>query len=89
MDITQDLVKKLFDYKDGHLYWKVRKSNSVKIGDKVGSINSDGYVLTNISGIRCKVHRLIWIFHYGDIKNLLMDHIDGNRSNNKIAKRFF
>jgi hypothetical protein len=29
-------------------------------------------------------HRLAWYLHYGSLPNNSIDHIDGNRSNNKI-----
>jgi hypothetical protein len=31
-----------------------------------------------------KVHRLGWYLHYGELPKNQIDHIDGNRSNNKI-----
>lgn len=37
MAITQEQVRKLFDYRDGNLYCKVSNSNRVKIGDRVAS----------------------------------------------------
>jgi hypothetical protein len=30
------------------------------------------------------VHRLIWAFHHGSLNGMDVDHIDGNRDNNKI-----
>ena len=83
MTITQNYLKEIFDYKDGNLLWKIKKSNRVKVGDIVGSKNNEGYIQTNLNGGRYKVHRLIWMWHYGFFPELI-DHIDHNPSNNKI-----
>jgi len=32
-----------------------------------------------------KVHRLIWFIHYGELPNFTIDHINGNRSDNRIV----
>jgi hypothetical protein len=83
MEITQDYLKEIFDYKDGNLIWKVKKSNSLKIGDICGSKNNEGYIQTSLNGKKFKNHRLIWMWHYGVFPELI-DHIDHNPSNNKI-----
>lgn len=84
MEITQTRVKELFDYhSDGYLIWKVRKSNNVKIGSIAGSPNSEGYIQVGIDQILYKAHRLIFLWHFGFISEII-DHIDGNKQNNKI-----
>jgi CO dehydrogenase/acetyl-CoA synthase gamma subunit (corrinoid Fe-S protein) len=84
MEITQARVKELFDYHpDGHLTWKVQKSNNVKVGSFAGSVNSEGYLQVGIDRVLYKVHRLIYLWHYGFVYNLI-DHIDQNKLNNKI-----
>jgi hypothetical protein len=80
--ITQEYLKELFDYKDGNLYWKVKPANRVKIGDKVGTLK-DGYLNTKVLGKYCRVHRLIFLIHYGYIPKFL-DHINNDRSDNRI-----
>ena len=45
--ITQELVKSLFEYIDGDLIRKISGGNTKK-GDKVGSINGDGYLQNQI-----------------------------------------
>lgn len=81
MNIEQ--LKTAFDYKDGNLYWKISTSNVVKIGDKAGYIRKDGYVKITFNKKCYLLHRLIFAFHHGYLPKML-DHIDGNPSNNKI-----
>lgn len=81
--LTSDLLKTLFEYKDGNLYWKVKPSSKVNIGDVVGSKDKDGYITTKINSKAYKVHRIIFLMHH-DYMPVFIDHIDRNRSNNKI-----
>ena len=78
-------LQKLFDYKDGVLYWKIKLNNRSPVGSKAGFIRKDGYRMTRINGNRYLNHRLIWVLFNGDIpKGLSIDHIDGDPTNNNI-----
>ena len=81
--ITQELIKELFDYRDGELYWKVRNSSRTQIGDKAGTLHHTGYLQTRINGKIYKNHRMIFLYHHGYLSEFI-DHIDGCRSNNRI-----
>ena len=94
--ITKDIVDMLLKYEDGKLYWKERfehdgfyskKSctvfNSQFAGKEAGSLDAT-YLKVELFGKKYKVHRLIWLlFNNKDPKNLI-DHIDGNKLNNRI-----
>ena len=84
-ELTQDLVKELFKYKDGFLYWKNinQYCHNRKNGDKVGNIESIGYYVTSINNKKYKLHRLIFLYHHGYLPEFI-DHIDNNKINNKI-----
>ena len=46
----------------------------------------NGYIRVTIDGIPYSAHRLIWESFNGKItKNYVIDHIDGNRKNNRLA----
>jgi hypothetical protein len=82
---SQEELYKFFEYKEGNLYWKIKPRNSAKIGDKVGSLDSKGYVVLKLNNLQYKMHRIIWVYHYDTISsNLQIDHIDGNKTNNMI-----
>jgi hypothetical protein len=79
---NKELLQELFYYKDGVLFRK--KSLSKGKADKpIGWKENNGYWATNVYGVRYRVHRLVWQFHYGDCPAIL-DHIDGNKDNNAI-----
>ena len=83
MALTLSRVHELFDYKDGNLIWKFAKSRRVKTGDIAGYLAHEGYIDIGVDGGIYKAHRLIYFYHNGYFP-LFIDHIDGNRSNNKI-----
>lgn len=83
--ITQEYLHERFTYLDGELYWKVVFSNRLKVGQLAGDIDGTGYRRIMLGKKHYKMHRLIWIMFHGDIpESAYIDHIDQNRSNNKI-----
>jgi len=46
-------------------------------------VSRDGYRKTIVKGISYGVHRLIWKWHHGTEPSLI-DHINGDRSDNRI-----
>ena len=84
--MTQEELRTYVEYRDGALYWKRTTSNRVKIGDKVGSIQSNGYLGARINNVFYLVHRLVYIYHNGSIPTgMIIDHRDRNRLNNLIT----
>jgi hypothetical protein len=80
--ISQEYVKSLFDYKDGHLYWKVNKTTRNWIGKRCGSpIN--GYLSVMIDGKNWMCHRLIYLIHHGYMPKMI-DHLNNDRADNRI-----
>lgn len=80
--ITQQRLHEMFEYRNGHLYRKFSIGCS-KAGDKVGFTNDKGYLAVNIEKKCIPVHRLIWMMQHGEMPSLI-DHIDGDRQNNRI-----
>ena len=84
MELTQDKVQELFEYRNGALFWKKSPNNLIKIGQKAGTaINNAGYNIVGISGKTYRLHRIIFLYHQGYLPNKI-DHIDCNRLNNKV-----
>ena len=55
-----------------------------KIGRKVrGSIDRDGYIKVAFDEHNIAAHRLAWFYVYGECPSML-DHINGNRQDNRI-----
>jgi hypothetical protein len=83
-----DLGERLQAFKDKGWRYDPETGNIFSHTGLVITGKSDGYVCCNIRiddgfcGV--KGHQLAWYLYYGEIP-ILIDHIDGNKSNNKIT----
>lgn len=50
-----------------------------------GSINTKGYLQFAIHGKRMLYHRIVWFYVHGNWPKNQIDHIDGDKVNNKIG----
>src|SRR5690554_2331296 len=83
--MMQDALSLLsYDPETGHFHWAVQRSR-IKVGMRAGSITDEGYVAIKVMGRSYKAHRLAWLFHYGSPVPEFIDHINGDRSDNRIA----
>lgn len=83
-------LKSLFQYepKRGQLVWRLRADkpahwNTRYAGKDAGTRRPDGYVVVSIDGVKFYLHRLIWKMDTGREPSPLLDHRDGNRSDNR------
>lgn len=83
--ITQQLIAKFFDYKDGLLYWKgvAHPNKQYLLNKPAGSIHKTGYRHITWQGKSQKAHRLIFMLHHGYMPQEV-DHINGDRADNRI-----
>lgn len=82
---SQDEVRELFDYKDGKLFWKKKISRKVVVGREAGCVGAKGYTHIIVEGKLYQAHRLIWIYHHGDIpEGLYVDHVNEIKDDNSI-----
>jgi hypothetical protein len=81
--MNADLAHHLFEYRDGVLYWK-NPSNPKKTpcGSVAGTISPRGYVHIQYKRKLYKAHRVIFLMFNGYVADII-DHIDGNTSNNR------
>jgi hypothetical protein len=80
---SQEVLREKFDYIDGNLIWK-KSQYGLAAGAKAGTIMKRGYVIVGVNSTRYYAHRLVWIWHYGEIQTEMIDHINGLRHDNKI-----
>lgn len=84
--ITQNRLKELLNYDvvAGIFIWKESKG-AAKKGAVAGSISGQGYVNIKLDGLIFRAHRLAWLWVYGVFPSGPLDHINGNRSDNRIS----
>lgn len=93
-------LRECFEYRDGDLYWKARPESHFQkpadhkafmtrmAGKKAGKVGGKGYVhigmRINGDAVCMSAHRVVWAIHYGRWPEETIDHIDRNRTNNRI-----
>ena len=81
-------LRELFDYDNGNLTWKEDKKQIKLKGKIAGGIDNSprgGYRRIKVDGDLMYAHRLVWIYHNGDIPDgLQIDHINCVRTDNRI-----
>jgi hypothetical protein len=73
-----------YDSVTGVFTWIKPPSWRVKIGDVAGSLASIGYVYIKLDNYKYLAHRLAWFYVHGIWPVDQIDHINGDRANNKI-----
>ena len=83
--ITQEKLKQFlhYDHETGVFKWIKSPSKNIKINSIAGSVD-DGYILIGFQSIKYRAHRLAWLYMKGEFPKNDIDHIDGNRANNKF-----
>ena len=82
---SQNEIREWFEYRDGGLYWKINKTNKIKIGYRAGTIATTKYRRIVINQKFYAEHRLIWIYFNGDVPDgLQIDHINRIKYDNRI-----
>lgn len=84
IEISQKYILEFFTYKDGNLYIKNKVNKNSIIGEKAGTICKTGYTQISINYKKYYLHRLIWLYHYGKLPEKQIDHINRNKSDNRI-----
>jgi hypothetical protein len=85
--LTAKRCREVFYY-DGHrgvLILRIRTSVSTPAGTVVGNGHDRGYLRTRLDGVTYRVHRLVWLWVYGEWPTGEIDHINGIRNDNRIT----
>lgn len=99
-DITPELCRQLLRYEPetGKLFWLPRplalfsdtrsfRTWNSRFADAEAFINqaANGYRQGTLSGVVCLAHRVAWAIHHGAWPNGQIDHINGERDDNRMS----
>jgi hypothetical protein len=85
MDIETQLAEVLhYESKTGLLFWTDKAHKSVK-NKQAGTPNHLGYIIIFFKNKPYKAHRIAWLLTHGSWPSQMIDHIDGNTSNNALS----
>jgi hypothetical protein len=85
--ITQEILFQQFDYnpETGLFFRKKKTSNNACVTKPSGWDNKSGYIKLCINNKQQFAHRMAWLYVYGELPDKDVDHINGNRSDNRIC----
>lgn len=85
--VTAKEVRSLLTYQrdTGIFIWRVSPAKAVPTGSVAGSPNSKGYLMIQIRRRLYMAHRLAWLYVYGKWPSEQLDHINGDKRDNRIA----
>jgi hypothetical protein len=72
-----------YDHGTGIFRWRTKPLRG-DVGDIATGEDGQGYLRLTICGERHRAHRLAWLYVYGFWPNDLVDHINMDRSDNRI-----
>lgn len=81
-----ELKERLFyDEKTGIFYWKMKPRRRIKTGAVAGGVNNRGYLRIKLDNKFYSSHRLAWLYVHGVWPKNFIDHINGDKSDNRIC----
>lgn len=84
--LTQTDLKKQLSYNpDTGIFIWIEKRAGVKFNSVAGSYSKQGYFRITINHIEYKAHRLAWLYMTGEMPKEFIDHINGDRLDNRFC----
>lgn len=78
-----ELYSTAFRVHEGRLIWKIKPAARTSVGATAGTPNHDGYVRVGFKRKMVFAHRIVWLLTHGDWPQGEIDHINGQRDDNR------
>jgi hypothetical protein len=85
--MTYEQANALFSYDPitGSILWKVSPGGKGRSGSEAGTFDLEGYRVIRYKGKGYKAHRIAWLLQHKEFPNKVIDHINGDKSDNRIS----
>lgn len=85
--LTAEMARSMFLYQPmtGELLWKISPTTNIKPGSIAGGIEGSGYRRVMVNNRKYLSHRVAWLITHGEWPKEQIDHINHNRSDNRIC----
>ena len=87
-ELTLNGLKELLNYDPdtGVFSWKSKRPGRPNAsGNLVAGSFTSGYREIQINGVRYRAHRLAWLWMTGSLPSVFIDHINGNKADNRFC----
>lgn len=87
LNLAKDWLETIISYdpESGVFTWKIDKGNRAKAGSRAGATANNGYCRIKIDGHLYQAHRLAWIFINNTAPPKEIDHINGDKLDNRAV----
>lgn len=84
--LSADYARQILSYDQsaGRFTWLVQKARRTPVGSVAGAVDGLGYIGIQIDGQRYQAHRLAWLYVHGRWPEGILDHVNGDRADNRI-----
>ena len=73
-----------YDPNNGRLRWRKAPCNRVRVGAIVGRTHENGHIEVRFDNRLFMAHHLVWALHYGQLPDRALQHVNGNKADNRI-----
>ena len=85
--LTAARAREVLDYnpETGEFRWKVDRGGRTRAGDVAGKASWNGYHRIRVDGFKYGANQLAWLWTYGEMPAVEVDHIDKDPGNDRIS----
>lgn len=85
-ELLEEVSKQLIYFRETGIFInKIFRGNTARAGEVAGSEVKKGYLRIKVKGKNYLAHRLAWLITYKEFPKGELDHINGNKSDNRIC----
>lgn len=84
LTVSRLMERIYYDQETGIISWSSVQYKRL-VGSEAGTLDHYGYRSIRIDGVQYKAHRLAWFYVYGEWPADGIDHINGNKLDNRIV----